>query len=251
LRNGNSEGWFAILDECQIVLPLENPMMIGPSFCLTHKRHYLLPFLLCAAVFPCQVYAESGKGPQYLQVSLLNAIDSARVKPGQSVEAEAAFDWQSPTCILHQGALLRGHVVDVQKATKKLNDSFVAFSIDQADCQGYRASPLKLQVVEIIGASPDNNPGRLLDVLPKRGSGLSAGQAPASAIVLRPNEPITVHPGEVQGMKDVSLHLGAGPEGSTLVTASGGNLHLGRNTVMVLTPDHLTPIELKPQMKDQ
>ncbi len=31
LRNGNSEGWFAILDECQIVLPLENPMMIGPS----------------------------------------------------------------------------------------------------------------------------------------------------------------------------------------------------------------------------
>ncbi len=221
-------------------------MMIGSSFCITHKRHYLLPFLLCAAVFPYQVCAESRNSPQYLQVSLLNAIDSARVKPGQSVEAEAAFDWQSPTCILHQGALLRGHVVDVQKATKKVKDSYVAFSIDQADCQGYRASPLRLEVVEIVGGGPDN-PARLLDVLPRRGAGLSAGQAPASAIVLRPNEPITVHPGEVQGMKDVSLHLGAGPEGSTLVTASGGNLHLGRNTVMVLTPDRLTPIELKPQ----
>jgi hypothetical protein len=211
--------------------------MIG-SFCLTLQRHYLLPFLLCVAVLPCQVYSESGSGPQYLQVSLMTAIDSAHAKPGQSVEAEAAFDWQAPTCTLHQGALLRGHMIDVQKASKKLNDSYVAFSIDQADCQGYRASPLKLQVVEIIGASPDN-PSRLLDVLPKRGGGLSAGQAPASAIVLRPNEPMTVHPGEVQGMKDVSLHLGAGPEGSTLVTASGGNLHLGRNTVIVLTPDHL------------
>jgi hypothetical protein len=218
--------------------------MIGSSFCLSHIRHYILPFLLCAAISPCQAYAESGNSPQYLQVSLLNAIDSAHAKPGQSVEAEAAFDWQSPTCILHQGALLRGHVVEVQKASKKLNDSFVAFSIDQADCQGYRASPLRLEVVEIIGASPDNNPGRLLDVLPRRGSGLGADQAPASAIPLKANEPIDVHPGEVQGMKGVTLHLGAGPEGSTLVTASGGNLHLRRDTVLVLTPDHLTPIEL-------
>ena len=219
--------------------------MIGP-FCLTHQRHYLLPFLLCAAVLPCQVYAESGNSPQYLQVSLLNAIDSAHAKPGQSVEAEASFDWKSPACILHQGAVVRGHVADVQKASKKVKDSYVAFSIDQADCQGYRASPLKLQVVEIIGASPDN-PARLLDVLPKRGAGLSAGQAPASTILLKPNEPMSVHPGEVQGMKGVTLHLGAGPEGSTLVTASGGNLHLGTNTVLVLTAEHLTPVELKPQ----
>jgi hypothetical protein len=142
-------------------------------------------------------------------------------------------------------------VIDVQKASKKLNDSYVAFSIDQADCQGYRASPLRLEVVEIIGASPDNPP-RLLDVLPRRGSGLSAaGQAPASTIPLKSDDPIVVRLGEVQGMKDVALHLGAGPEGSTLVTASGGNLHLGRNTVLVLTPEHLTPVELKPQMKDQ
>jgi len=219
--------------------------MIG-SFCLTHQRYYLLPFLLCAAALPCQVYAESGNSPQYLQVSLLSAIDSAHAKPGQSVEAEAAFDWKSPGCILHQGAVLRGHVADVQKASKKEKDSYVAFSIDQANCQGYRASPLKLQVVEIIGASPDN-PARLLDVLPKGGGGLGAGQAPASTILLKPNEPITVHPGEVQGMKGVTLHLGAGPEGSTLVTASGGNLHLSTNTVLVLTAEHLTPVELKPQ----
>jgi len=225
--------------------------MSGSSLCLTQKRHYLLPFLLCAAVFPCQVYAESGNTPQYLQVTLLTAIDSAHAKPGQSVEAEAEFDWQSPACILHQGALLRGHVIDVQKASKKLKDSYVAFSIDQADCQGYRASPLRLEVVEIIDASPDN-PARLLDVLPRRGGGLSsADHAPASTIPLKPNEPITVHTGEVQGMKGVTLHLGAGPEGSTSVTASGGNLHLGRNTVLVLTPEHLTPVELKPQMKDQ
>jgi hypothetical protein len=225
--------------------------MIGSSFCRTRKQHYLLPFLLCAAVFPCQVCAESGNTPQYLQVSLLTAIDSAHAKPGQPIEAEAAFGWQSPTCILHQGALLRGHVIDLQKASKKLKDSYVAFSIDQADCQGYRASPLRLEVVEIIGASPDN-PERLLDVLPKGGGGLSAAsQAPASTIPLKRNEPVTVYPGEVQGMKDVTLHLGGGPEGSTLVTASGGNLHLGRNTVLVLTPDHLTPVELKPQQKDQ
>jgi hypothetical protein len=225
--------------------------MIGSSFYRSGKGHYLLPFLLFAAVFPYQIYAESGNSPKYLQVSLTTAIDSAHAKPGQSVEAEAAFDWQAPTCTLHQGALLRGHMIDVQKASKKLNDSYVAFSIDQADCQGYRASPLKLQVVEIIGASPDNKPGRLLDALPKRGSGLSAGEGPASAILLTPNEPITVHAGEVQRMKGVTLHLGAGPEGSTLVTASGGNLHLGRNTVLVLTPERLTPAEFKPQMKDQ
>ncbi len=215
--------------------------MTGSPFCRTR---YLFPLLLCGAVFPLQVCA------QYLQVSLLRPIDSAHAKPGQSVEAKAAFDWHAPRCMLHQGALLRGHVIDVQKASKKSEDSYVAFSIDQADCQGYRASPLKLQVVEIIGGGPDNS-ARLLDVLPRRGSGLSASQAPASAIVLRPNEPITVHPGEVQGMKGVALHLGGGPEGSTLVTSSSGNLHLSTNTVMVLTPDNLTPVELKPQVKDQ
>jgi hypothetical protein len=212
--------------------------MTGSSFCRTR---YLFPLLLCAAVFPLQVCA------QYLQVNLLTPIDSAHAKPGQSVEAEAAFDWHAPTCMLHQGALLRGHVVDVQKATKNVKDSYVAFSIDQADCQGYRASPLSLQVVEIIGASPDN-PARLLDALPRGGGGLSApDQAPASTIPLRHDDPIVVRPGEVHGMKDVGLHLGAGPEGSTLVTTSAGNLHLGKNTVLVLTPDHLTPVELKPQ----
>jgi 2,3-bisphosphoglycerate-independent phosphoglycerate mutase len=35
------------------------------------------------------------------------------------------------------------------------------------------------------------------------------------------------------------------------VTASGGNLHLRRDTVLMLTPDHLTPVELKPQMQNQ
>lgn len=211
--------------------------MTGSSF---RRTRYLFLVLLCSAVFPLQVCA------QYLQVILLTPIDSAHAKPGQSVEAEAAFDWHAPTCMLHQGALLRGHVIEVQKGSKKLEGSYVAFSIDRADCQGYRASPLNLQVVEIIGGSPDN-PTRLLDVLPKGGGGLSAGQAPASTILLQPQGPITVHPGEVQGMKDVTLHLGGGPEGSTLVTASGGNLHLGRNTMLVLTPEHLTPVELKPQ----
>jgi hypothetical protein len=165
--------------------------MTGSSFCRTR---YLYPLLLCAAVFPLQVCA------QYLQVSLLTPIDSGHAKPGQPVEAEAAFDWHAPTCMLHQGALLRGDVIDVQKASKKLEDSYVAFSIDQANCRGHRASPLSLQVVEIIGASPDN-PARLLDVLPKGGGGLSAGQAPASTILLQPQGPMTVHPGEVLGMK--------------------------------------------------
>jgi hypothetical protein len=221
--------------------------MFGSSLCLTHQQRYLLPFLLCAAVYPCPLYAQSS---QYLQVKLLSAIDTAHAKPGQSFEAEAAFDWQSPTCILQQGALLRGRVVEVQKASKKLKDSYVAFSIEQADCQGYRASPLRLDVVEIVDAGPDN-PGRLLDVLPRGGAGLGAEQAPASAIPLKANEPMNVHPGEVQGMKGVTLHLGAGPQGSTLVTASGGNLHLRRDTVLMLTPDHLTPVELKPQMQNQ
>lgn len=209
--------------------------MTGFAFC---RGRYLFPLLLCCGVFPLQA--------QYLQVSLLTAIDSAHAKPGQSVEAEAAFDWHTPTCRLHQGARLRGRVIDVQKASKKLKESYIAFSIDQADCQGYRASPLSLQVVEIVGASPDN-PSRLLDVLPKEGGGLTSNQAPASSILLQPVEPVAVRPGEVQGMKNVTLHLGGGPEGSTLLTASGGNLHLGRNTVLILTPEHLTPVEIKPQ----
>jgi hypothetical protein len=74
---------------------------------------------------------------------------------------------------------------------------------------------------------------------------------PPPRFLFNDNEPITVHPGEVQGMKGVTLQLGVGPKGSTLVTASGGNLHLRGNTVLILTADHLTPIEAKPQTKDQ
>jgi hypothetical protein len=218
--------------------------MIGSSFCLIRKQHCLLPWMFCAVVFPCQVYAESGNSSQYLQVNLLSAIDSAQAKPGQLVEAEVAFGWRSPTCTLHQGARLRGHLVDVQRASKNLKDAYLAFFIDQASCEGYPASPLRLDVVEIVDASPAND-GRLLDALPRSGAGLGAGQAAASAIPLKASGPMNVHPGEVQGMKGVTLHFGAGPQGSTLVTASDGNLHLRRDTVLVLTPDRLTPGELK------
>ncbi len=104
-------------------------------------------------------------------------------------------------------------MIDVQKASKKSEDSYVAFSIDQADCRGYRASPLSLQVVEIIGAGPDNPTRRLsLMLYPKEEVDLSTGQAPASATSFRASRrPTTVRPGKVLGMKDVSLHLGAWP----------------------------------------
>jgi hypothetical protein len=215
--------------------------MIGALFSPPRIRQYLVPFLLCAGAFPCQVYAESGNTPNYLQVTLSSPIDSAHAKLGQSVEAKAAFDWESPTCILRKGTHLRGHVVDVQKASKTLKDSHVAFSIDQADCQGHPASPLKLEVVEIIGSSPDD-PAWLLHIIPFGGGGESKTSL---------NGPPTVHPGEVQGLKGVTLHLGGGPNGSTLLTASGQNLYLTTYTVLILSLDNLAPVEFKLQMKDQ
>jgi hypothetical protein len=213
--------------------------MIGSSFVARMERCCLL--LLCIAAMHRNAHAAADAASPYLQVALWNPIDAGKVKVGRVIEAKAAFDWSSSTCVLHKDAHLSGHVVAVQKTSKESPESHLALVIDEADCQGNRHSPMKMEIVEIIGANPDNSE-RLADALPRKGS------LPTSPRVyerLESDDPIVVHPGEVHGIEGVTLRLGAGPQGSVLLTRDKKNLYLATDTIMILSPANLAPVEVE------
>jgi hypothetical protein len=62
---------------------------------------------------------------------------------------------------------------------------------------------------------------------------------------LESDDPIVVHPGEVHGIEGVTLRLGAGPQGSVLLTRDKKNLYLATDTIMILSPANLAPVEVE------
>jgi hypothetical protein len=216
---------------------------------------FACPFLLWAAQAAAQDHAP-------LQVDLVRAIDAARVKVGDPVFAKVAMKWKSPECSLAQGAVLQGRIVAETAHTRANPTSEIALLFESAQCDGNAMRPLPLTVAAVLSEDPrddeseyDSQP--LSDAVglavgglvggpsgaSLRGSasgGLRSVSAAAATVELSPTEykgPTSIMPGQVLGIKGLKLNVGGGPEGSSVLTASGHNVRLEYRAQLVLVPN--------------
>jgi hypothetical protein len=212
-------------------------------------------FWLCAIDTAAQDHAP-------LQVDLVHAIDAGRVKVGDPVFARVALKWQNAHCSLAQGALLQGRIVAQTAHSKFSPTSEIALLFDTAQCDGHAMKPLALTVAAVLGEDPRDDENEyesqpLSDAVglavgglvggpsgaSLRGSvsgGLRSVSAAAATVELSPTEykgPSSILPGQVLGVKGVKLNVGGGPEGSSVLTASGRNVRLEYRAQLILVPN--------------
>jgi len=192
-----------------------------------------------------------------LQVDLLAPVDAGKIALGAPVLAKARVDWNNPDCHLRVGSVVVGHIVAIEKRSKQNKGSSLTIAFDHADCDGH-LSPFQFTLFAII-AAPEVDEG-----IPMRdtSTGLgSASTAPhvggggattstrnaAPAIASKDDmslngkfdddkTPKVILAGQVIGLKKVTLSVGTGLEGASVLTSLKDNIRLEGATQLVLMP---------------
>jgi hypothetical protein len=230
------------------------------------------PFTLSAALFLLGPSIHAQRTPAHeerrinpqapLQAELLAPLDASKLTRGAAVLAKARLDWNDPTCPLRAGSVVSGHITDLQQRSKQNNGSSLTILFDHADCDG-RITPIRLTLFAII-ASPDVDEGHpMVDKAGLFGStsarpvmtpggGMSGMPPPLNMnedMTLRYHSvgtklPSVIQPGQVIGLKKVTLSVGTGPDGASVLSTDKGNIRLQGATQLVLMPAAtVTPTE--------
>ena len=187
-----------------------------------------------------------------LQAELLIPLNASKLARGTPVLAKTRLDWQGPTCLLRTGALVSGRIVDFERRSKQNKGSSLTVLFDSADCDGHH-TPVGLTLVGLIvrphmdeerppldsgfvNASPVQMiPGSPNNLQQARFAYIDASNARIAEH--NANGPSQIAPGAVIGLRKVTLSVGTGPEGSSVLTAIKGNISLERETTqLVLMP---------------
>jgi hypothetical protein len=228
------------------------------------KRILEIQALLVGSVLLCAIHTGAQDHPpaQPVQADLVRAIDASRVKVGDPVFARVALKWQNSECKLARGAVLQGRIVAQTAHSKASSTSELALLFDAAQCDGHAMKRLPLTVAAVFGEDPRDDQSEyesepLSDAVglavggmvggpsgaSLRGTasgGLRSVSAAAATVELSPTEyhgPSSIMPGEVLGIKGLKLDVGGGPEGSSVLSASGHNVRLEYRAQLVLVPN--------------
>jgi hypothetical protein len=187
-----------------------------------------------------------------LQADLLAVLDTAKLTRGATVLAKARVNWSNPTCHLRAGAIVIGHVIDLERRSKQNKGSSVTIAFDHAECDG-SVIPFSLTLFAIV-AYPHIDEGAPMvstaDVYGRGGMIAGHGGVPMPAPTslgmgsdmlarrgqLKDLTPATIESGQVIGLKKVRLRVGTGPDGASIVSSPKDNVRLEGATQVVLMP---------------
>jgi hypothetical protein len=187
-----------------------------------------------------------------LQADLLAVLDAAKLTRGATVLAKARVNWNNPACHLRAGAIVIGHVIDLEQRSKQNKGSSVTLAFDHAECEG-SVTPFSFTLFAIV-AYPKIDEGAPMvstaDVY--GGGGMIAGHGGVpmpgpttlglgSDMLARREElkdltPATIESGQVVGLKKVRLRVGTGPDGASIVSSPKDNVRLEGATQLILMP---------------
>jgi hypothetical protein len=226
------------------------------------SKRILATGLLLAFALSCVVCKAAAQERIPVQAELVRAFEAGRVKVGDPVLAKVAIKWQGPQCALRQGAILNGRIVAQSIHSKTEKTSEIALLFDSGQCDGPDMKPLPMTVAAVLAADPnqdknmyENQPlsdavglGLGRDPGPNGVGGSSSGprsitQAAATVYVSPPRYkgPTAVMPGQVVGIRGMKLNVGAGPEGSSVLSVSGHNVRLDAGSQFILVPNLNAP----------
>jgi hypothetical protein len=111
----------------------------------------LLPLLNLAAT----THAQAATAPpvQPLFANLTMPLDVSRAKIGTRVQARVVTAWTGNGCDLRLGALVAGHVAQVERRSKTAPRSAMHLVFDSAECNHQHAAPFKATLIALLGPS--------------------------------------------------------------------------------------------------
>jgi hypothetical protein len=189
-----------------------------------------------------------------VQVELLASLDAGKLSIGGSVFAKARVDWNQPTCHLRAGSMVVGHIVALEKRSKQSPGSSLTIAFDQADCDG-KITPIQLTLFAIVAAPKADEGIPLADTATRFGAastnphfGLGQSTSPAPPPVALKDDmtvrktapddrtPKVIQAGQVIGLKKITLSVGTGPDGASVLSSLKENIRLEGATQLVLMP---------------
>ena len=218
-----------------------------------------LSLIFLCPVVPCSAQHSPDEkqyriNPQIpLQAELLIPLNAGKLARGTPVLAKTRLDWQGPTCLLRTGALVSGRIVDFERRSKQNKGSSLTILFDHANCDGH-STPVDFTLVGLI-VTPwrdEERPyldsgfvnGSAVQTIPGHSNNMPQSRLDLSgAMMARIGEygaakgPGQIAAGSVIGLNKVTLSVGTGPGGSSVLTAVKGNILLERQTTqLVLMP---------------
>jgi hypothetical protein len=191
-----------------------------------------------------------------VQAELLKAVDAGRVGAGDAVYAKVDLAWSNAVCKLREGAILKGRIVARTVWSKAAKSSDIALLFESGQCSGRDMKPLPLTLAAVLAPDPNNSLYNDQQSQPlNEATGLALGQqgsgspmrsmttAAATVMVEPPRNkpPQLVMPGQVVGIRNVTLVVGRGPEGSSVLTSEKHDLRLESGSRFVLVPSVPAP----------
>lgn len=184
----------------------------------------LFGFALLSHAAPPAEKRAGDAGPQ-LWTKLQENFDSTKVKVGDTLSAEATYDWYAPDCTVAAGTVVLGKVENVVQPSAASNASEVSLKF-AVGCMGGRR--VLVSLIAVLYAKDDGK-GQMdvYNSMPagsQLGGGAGMGRSgvrtdlmPTPGLVQSPPSPVKV--GQVTGMHHLSLSVPAGVnQGANLKT---------------------------------
>lgn len=196
-----------------------------------------------------------------VQAELVKAIEAGRVQVGDPIYAKVQLAWNDAACKLREGAILKGRVVAQTARSKTAKTSEIALLFEKGQCGGREMKPLPLTLTAVLAPDPtqslfeDQESKPLSDAtglaLGQQGSGSPMRSVLAAAATVmveppHPKPPQIVMPGQVVGIRNVTLAVGRGPEGSSILSSPNHNMRLDSGSRLVLVPSAIVTAAPQP-----
>jgi hypothetical protein len=177
-------------------------------------------------------------------VKLTNSLNSSKLKEGDTIRAKAPRGWIYLTCGVEPDTLLEGRVVSIKPWSDASKTAEVALSFT-AVCMNKETQPLVLIAV-FYPTEDDKSAKAIQDSMPRGIADHGAGMTPYNPTTL-PTEgagdeifPLAKF-GEVSRLHHLTLAVGKGPQGATVLSTTEKRLSLAPGTRMALIPVPVKP----------
>lgn len=187
----------------------------------------------------------SGEYHRPVPVELLSYLDVHHFHPGSTFFVKVVNDWTGLGCFFRSGQVLEGKVLLASLHAKRSNPSQLAVAFDKVPCL-YNEVAIDLVVAAVFFDPAANIPNTPFPVM--RSSVARTGSVGTiqrsfvveglemAAMSGKQGKRPRLNPGDVIGVKGVTLRMGAGPDRSSILESSTRDVWLDKEAVLVLVP---------------
>ncbi len=178
-------------------------------------------------------------------VEVLSYVDVHSAHPGSRFYVKLMGPWEGLGCYFYDGQVLQGRVDLAMHRGKGQKESQLAISFPNMRCAGNKSTlSLVLAAMEWdagLDKVPDSQyPSVVAMANPRIGSsGFSMDGMTMMAMNQRRKNQVPLKAGDVLGMDDVTLEIGKGPERSSLLKSTKRDVHLEKESMMLLIPESI------------